>query len=109
MTRTGNTGSGAAGRFARRIGLAGVIALALGALASGPALAGGPHGHGKGGWHKGHHPHHHYHGPRHHRPHVVYVPPPRVYYAPPPRVYYAAPPVYYEPPSISFVIPLHIR
>jgi hypothetical protein len=112
MKRSEGTGRGAAGRFARKIAAAGVVVAALGALTAGPALAdNGRHGrHDRGGWHKPHHPHHAYRGPRHYGPpRVYYAPPPRVYYAPPPRVYYAPPPVYYGPPSLSFVIPLHIR
>jgi hypothetical protein len=113
MKRTEGTGRGAAGRFARKIAAAGVVVAALGALAAGPALAdNGRHGgHDRGGWHKPYHPHHGYRGPRYYGPppRVYYAPPPRVYYVPPPPVYYAPPPVYYGPPSLSFVIPLHIR
>jgi len=100
-------------RLIRGLGLAGIAAVALGALSASPALADDWHrDRDHDGW-RG--PHRVYY--EHPRPRVYYAPPPRVYYAPPPRVYYAPPPpvyyvpppVYYAPPGISLVIPLHIR
>ena len=101
---------GAAGRLARRMGMAGLAVAALGALSTAPALAndGWGHRYDRGGWHKPYYHHHHYRGPRHYGPpRARYAPPPRVYYAPPPQVYYAPPPVYNEPPSFSLVFPLN--
>jgi len=81
------------------------VALAIGSIAAGPALA-AEHGRG-GGERRGRE----WRGPRVYQPcGYAYgydcVPPPVVYAPPPPPVVYAPPP---PPPGISFVFPIRIR
>lgn len=114
MESTGMTGTTLPRRLVRGLGLAGILAAAIGVLSAAPALAdeGWHRGHDRDGWRGPHnayyaHPRHgYYYGPP---PRVYYAPPPRIYYAPPPPVYYVPPPVYYGVPGISVVIPLHIH
>jgi len=41
---------------------------------------------------------------------VIYpAPPPMVVYPPPPRPVYVVPVSVYEPPSVNFVFPLHLK
>jgi hypothetical protein len=91
----------------RKILMAVAVALAVGSILAGPALAAEHR--------RGERREHEWRWPRNYRPYgygygyaappVVYAPPP-VVYAPPPPVVYAPPP---PPPGISFVFPIRIR
>lgn len=58
-------------------------------------------------WHRPYHDHDGYWLRHHHPAYIAVAPAPGYYYAPPPPPPVLVAPV--EPPSINFVIPLHIR